>query len=81
MFNYHIHGSIDELNIWRFTLKMQLARFLIGGLEYYMERNPCLQPKWHTFLIWQYLCNSPNHQIKATTKYTTNTVIAIRLAG
>ena len=29
--------------------KMQLARFLFGGFEYCMERNPCLQPKWHTF--------------------------------
>ena len=28
---------------------MQLASILIGGFEYCMERNPCLQPKWCTF--------------------------------
>ena len=43
-----IREIIGESNIWRVTLKMQLARFLIGGFEYCMERNPCLQPNWHT---------------------------------
>ena len=46
---YRICGIIGELNIWRFTLEMQLARFLFGDFEYCMERNPCLQPKWCTF--------------------------------
>ena len=45
----HIRGIIGETNIWQFALKMQLTRFLIGGFEYCMERNPCLQPKWCTF--------------------------------
>ena len=30
---------------------MQLERFLFDDFEYCMERNPCLQPKWHTFVI------------------------------
>ena len=30
-------------------IKMQLARFLIDGFDYYMDRNPYLQPKWCTF--------------------------------
>ena len=34
---------------WQFALKMPLVRFLIGGFEYCMERNPCLQSKWRTF--------------------------------
>ena len=46
---HYIRGIIGESNIWQFALKMQLARFLFGGFEYCMERNPCLQPKWHTF--------------------------------
>ena len=37
-------GIIGESNIWRFTLKMQLVRFLIGSFEYCMERNQYLQP-------------------------------------
>ena len=41
-------------NYWRaenlaIRSKMQLATFLIGGFEYCLERNPCLQPKWCTF--------------------------------
>ena len=36
-------------HIWQFTLKMQLTRFLVGGFEHCVERNPCLQPKWCTF--------------------------------
>ena len=48
---YRIHGIIGESNIWRFALKMQLARLLFGDFEYTMERNPCLQPKWRN-LIW-----------------------------
>ena len=40
---YHIRGIIGESNIWRFTLRMQLARFLIGVFEYCVERNPCMQ--------------------------------------
>ena len=47
--DYCISGIIGELNIWQFTLKMQLARFLIDGFECCMERTPSLQPKWHTF--------------------------------
>ena len=42
---YRIHGIIGESNIWQYTLTMQLARFLVGGLECCMERNPYLQPK------------------------------------
>ena len=38
---YRIRGIIGESNIWQFTLKMQLARFLIGGFEFCVERNPC----------------------------------------
>ena len=50
---------------------MQLANVLIGSFEYWVERNPCLQPKWHTFNIWQYRRDLPNRQIKVTAKYTT----------
>ena len=46
---YCMRGIIGESNIWRFALKMQLARLLIGDFEYYMERNPYLQPQWHRF--------------------------------
>ena len=46
---YRIRGIIGESNIWRFSLKVHLARFLFGDFEYRMERNPCLQPKWCTF--------------------------------
>ena len=66
----HIRGIIGESNIWQFALKMQLTSFLIGGFEYCMERNPCLQPKWYTF-NYRYLCDLTNRQIKTTTKYTT----------
>ena len=66
---YHIHGIIGESNIWRFALKMQLVRFLIGSFEYCMERNPCLQLKWCTHLIWQYLRDLPKRQIKTAAKY------------
>ena len=44
-----LHGIISKSNIWRYALKMQLARFLISSFEYCMERNACLQPKWCTF--------------------------------
>ena len=44
---------------------MQLVRFLIGGLEYCIERNPCLQPKWCALNLH----DSSNRQIKTTTKY------------
>ena len=67
---YRIRGIIGESNIWRFAVKMQLARFLIGGFEYCVERNPCLQPKWRTFN----LRDLPNCQIKTTAKYTMYTV-------
>ena len=30
---YRIRGNIGESNIWRFALKMQLVRFLIGILS------------------------------------------------
>ena len=66
---YCIRRIIGESNIWRFALKMQLARFLIGGFEYCMERNPCLQPNG-VQLVWRYLRNLPNCQIKTTAKYT-----------
>ena len=46
---YRISGIIGESNIWRFALKMQLARFLFGVFDHCMDRNPCLQPKWCTF--------------------------------
>ena len=46
---YRIRGIIGKSNIWRFALKMQLTRILFGDFEYYMERNPCLEPKWRTF--------------------------------
>ena len=54
---------------------MQLVRFLIGGFEYCMERNPCLQPTENgVHLIWRCLHDLPNNQIKTTAKYTTYTV-------
>ena len=49
---YCMHGIIGESNIWRFALKMQLARFLFGNFKYCMEET-------HTYslngvhLIWQ----------------------------
>ena len=46
---YRIRGITAESNVWRITLKMQLASILIGSFEYCIERNPCLQSKWHTF--------------------------------
>ena len=70
---YHICGIIGKSNIWQFALKMQLARFLIGDFEYCMERNPCYSLNG-VHLIWQYLRDSPNRQIKATAKYTMYTV-------
>ena len=45
MYVYCIHEIFGKL--W-FALKMHLVRFLLGGFEYCMERNPCLQPKWRT---------------------------------
>ena len=58
-------------NYWRVEYlaipsKMQLARFLIGGFEYCMERNPCIQPNG-VHLIWEYLRDSLSRQIKAGT--------------
>ena len=49
----------------RFALKMQLTRFLTGGFECYMDRNPYLSLN----LIWRYLCDLPSCQIKTTAKY------------
>ena len=37
---YRITRIIGEPYIWRFTLKMLLTGFYIGGFEYIMERNP-----------------------------------------
>ena len=51
-------------------LKNAVGEILFGIFEYCMERNQCLQPKWYTFnLAIQYLRDSPNRQIKTTTKY------------
>ena len=53
---------------------MQLARFSFGDFKYCMEET-------HTYslngvhLIWRYIRDSPNRQIKATAKYTTYTVL------
>ena len=44
--DYRIRGIIGKLNIWS---KNVIGKFLIGGFEYCMVRNPCLQPKWRTF--------------------------------
>ena len=68
---YRICGIIGESNIWRFTLKMQLARFLIGDL--WKETHAYSLNGVH--LIWRYLRDSPNFQIKATANYTTYTVL------
>ena len=71
---YCIHGIIGESNIWRFTLKMQLARF------FYLAILSTVWKETHAYslngihLIWQYLRHLPNRQIKATAKYTTYTV-------
>ena len=46
--------------------------FQIGGFEYSMERNPCLQSKWRTLNLVTY--RSPNRQIKMTAKYSGYTV-------
>ena len=70
---YRIRGIIGELNIWQFALKIQLAGLLFGSFEYCMERNPCFILNG-VQLIWRYLRDSPNRQIKATAKYTTYTV-------
>ena len=73
---YRIRGIIGESNIWRFTLKLHLARFLIGGFEYCVERNTCYSLNG-VHLIWRYLRDLPNRQIKANAKYTTYTVISM----
>ena len=64
---YTVHGIIGDLKYSAICSKMQLARFLIGGIEYCMERNPCLQPEWlgEVYMICQ---------IKAIIKYTTYTL-------
>ena len=62
--------------------KMQLARFLISGFEYCMEKTHAHSLS-DVHLIWQNLHDSPNCQIKATAKYTTYMVamyVAIGLA-
>ena len=56
---YRICGIVGELNIWQFTLKIQLARFLIGKFEYCIERNTCYSLKG-VHLIWRYLHDSSN---------------------
>ena len=77
---YCIRGIIGESNIWQFPLKMQLAKFLFGDFEYCMERtHACSLNGVH--LIWRYIHDSPNHQIKATAKYTTYTVYAQECCG
>ena len=66
-------GIICKSNIWCSALKMQLARFLIGGFEYCMERNRCLQPKWCKFNVAIFK-RSSNRQIETTVKYITYTI-------
>ena len=41
---------------------MLLAGFKLTSFEYWMERNPCLQSKWHAFnsIIVMGLAKPPN---------------------
>ena len=57
---YRIRGIIGESNIWRFALKMQLARFLFGDFKYCMERNPYTYSLNGVHLIWRYIHDLPN---------------------
>ena len=56
---YPIHGIIGKSNIWQFTLKMQLARFLMSTV--WKETHAYSLNGEH--LIWQYLHDFPYHQI------------------
>ena len=84
MANYGIREIIGMSNIWRFTLKMQLAKFYLAVLNtVWIETHAYNLNGVH--LIWQYSRNSPNRQIKATAKYTvystlidTNSIILFR---
>ena len=37
---YGVCGIICNSNIWRFALKLQLVRFLIGGFQYFVFIGP-----------------------------------------
>ena len=68
-YTYRIRGIIGESNIWRFALKMQLAKLLIGSL-YCMEKTHAYSLNG-VHLVWQNLRDFLNRQIKTTAKYTT----------
>ena len=57
-------------------LKMQLARFLVGGFEYCIERNRTRANSLYGIrLIWRYLHDLPILQIKTIIKYTMYMVV------
>ena len=54
-FNMHVVGGIiGELNIWWFTIKMQLVRYLIGDFE--KETHAYSLYKWRPFNLPIFTC-------------------------
>ena len=64
-----IREIISESNIWQFALNMQLA----GSFEYCVEETHAYSLNG-VHLIWQYLHDLPNRQIKVIANYNTYTV-------
>ena len=59
---YRIRGIIDESNVWRFTLKNVIELAVLSTV--WKETHAYNLNGVH--LIWQYLRDSPNCQIKYT---------------
>ena len=63
MHTFQVNSTTEILYTWYYwrveylavCSKNALARFLIGGFEYSVERNPCLQPKWCTFNLAMFM--------------------------
>ena len=69
LLKYRICGIIGESKIWQ---KIQLVTFLCDLSAVWKETHAYSLKSVH--LIWRYLRDSPNCQIKVTTKYTMYTV-------
>ena len=54
-----MRGIIGESNIWRFALKMQLARFLFGDLSTVWKETHAYSLNG-VHLIWRSIRDSPN---------------------
>ena len=57
--------------------KNAVGKILFGSFEYCMEKTHAYSLN-SVHLIWQYLHDSPNSQIKATTKYTMYTCVQLK---